>query len=80
MFVRFSYETIKRPANEQMKAWYYLSRRSGIGSIVLIQEGVASLHRILVFPIAIGMAGAMVADCKLLAVLWSGNDNEHYQL
>jgi hypothetical protein len=38
------------------------------------------VHRILVFPIAIGIADAMVTDCKLLVDLWSENQNELCQL
>ena len=46
--------------------------------IVLLQMKDISRHRIL-FPV-IRVAVAMVTNCRLLVVLWSGNDNELYQL
>ena len=51
---------------------------SVVGSIVLLQVKDISRHRIL-FPV-FRVAVAMVTNCRLLVVLWSGNDNELYQL
>jgi hypothetical protein len=61
-----------------MKAMHYLFRPGGIGSNVLIKEGVASRHRIHVSGSPVSSCNG--CDCKLLAFLWSGNDNEHDQL